>query len=367
MQNKSAVLKTASISLISYSHNDNNLLVDSLRQICSWSILPKEIILVDDASDTPFVLPELVSPIPIKILRSPVNLGYTKAKAMGLNAANCKFILSLDADTRLTPNWLELCLPRAAETDIGMVGGPVIPRCGEHLFGKYMALTYSINTGVKGPVKFISGAAWLMKRAVWQAVDGFGDYSDRAGEDDALCKKLLSHDYRLWLEEKALAYEVRPMNRLNMVARGWQWHGISIKRAIESGSSLEEAINVLLYSMRIRTEKSRQADPRFLYYDLLYLSNGLMDLLKDQPVMNALGAELNKMLAPYPLLNQALSNDLAALGHNHPKNQTAILSTKNDSKLNLPRALAFAFDDNILNTLNCNIDEILEDVPSCRA
>ena len=401
---KSSVTKTINLSLVSYTHNDNALLSASLEQIASWSLKPKEIILVDDASATPFVPPTIAGLPPVTLLRTPKNLGYCGAKALGLNHAKGRFILSLDADIRLCPNWLEICLQRINNSEtgpqahsikgpsigpnigpnigpaidpaigpsigpsIGMISGPIIPKCGNHLFARYMELTYSLNLGIKGPVKFIPGASWLMPRKVWEDVGGYEGYAHSAGEDDFLCKNLLKKGYTLWVEDEALAYEVRPMRRLDMVRRAWKWHGIAIKRAILEGRSIVEAINVLLYSVKLRTEKSAKADPRFLYYDLLYLTYGLNDLLLGIPQAANLWASFQTWLTPYPMLASGLVKDLMDLGYPDaeknlmPNHKIKINNAKNYAGLDIAKALAFAFDETILNTLNNSMNEITVDI-----
>ena len=378
---KSSITKTINLSLVSYTHNDNGLLSESLKQIANWSVKPKEIILVDDSSTTPFNPPAISGLPALILLRTPQKLGYTGAKALGLNRASCRFILSLDADIRLIPQWLKICLQKINQPKIGMISGPIIPKCGEHLFARYMELTYSLNLGVNGRVKFIPGAAWLMRREVWQNVGGYEGYACAAGEDDFLCKNLIAQGYSLWVENAALAYEVRPMSRLAMVRRAWKWHGIAIKRALLEGRSIVEAVNVLVYSVRLRAEKSSTANPLFLYYDLLYLTYGLADLLLGIPQAASLWASFQTWLAPYPHLNKALVSDILAFGYpemeknllpafapgHSPASQTKQFSQTNakeiqDNGLDIAKALAFAFDETILNTLNSNMDEILVDI-----
>ena len=377
---KSSITKTINLSLVSYTHNDNALLTASLEQIANWSLKPKEIILVDDASTTPFTVPNIASLPPITLLRTEQKQGYRGAKALGLNRASGRFILSLDADIRLSSNWLEICLQKINEPEIGMISGPIIPKCGNHLFARYMELTYSLNFGIKGRVKFIPGASWLMRREVWEDVGGYEGYAYSAGEDDFLCKNLIEKGYTLWVEDQALAYEVRPMRRLDMVRRAWKWHGFAIKTALLEGSCLPEALNVLVYSVSLRAEKSLKADPRFLYYDLLYLTYALNDLLTGIPQASNLWASFQTWLAPYPKLAAGLVNDLHELGYPDaeknllPKNKPEINIPKSDvskdaakgvdnnTGFDIAKTLAFGFDETILNTLNINMDEIVVDI-----
>ena len=43
--------------MVTYTHNDAQLLNGLLREVSRWSIAPSHIFVIDDASDTPYVLP----------------------------------------------------------------------------------------------------------------------------------------------------------------------------------------------------------------------------------------------------------------------------------------------------------------------
>ncbi len=329
--------KIINLSLVTYSRNDHDLVRASLTDVLNWSLLPKEIIVVDDCSSVPLCtadLPALPSLPPVQILRNPKHFGFTGSKSLGLNSAAGRFILSLDADIRLTPQWLALSLKNASRPDIGLLSGPIVPRCGNHLLGRYMSLTYNMNLNAQGEVNFLPGAAWLMRKEVWQSLKGVDDYQMEAGVDDFFCHKLKANGYKLWLQKEAQAFEVRPTSRLAMVRRGWKWQGASFKRELATKPTdlvaLTEAANVLLYSMRSRLARSKQANPRFLYYDLLYLLHALFDLL-EQPaspqklatspnsgttsIKATLTHSLTAWLSSYPALLTALFSDLNQLGH----------------------------------------------------
>ena len=366
MQKKThSPLTAVNLSLVSYTHNDNGLLAGSLAEVPGWSIRPKEIILVDDASATPFEVPDVPGLPPVTLLRTPRNLGYTGAKGLGMNKASCRFILSLDADTRIAPDWLALCIPRVVEPRIGMVSGPIFPRCGTHLLARYIGYSFRFNTDSKGWAEFLPGQVWLMRREVWHDVGGFAGYEDRAGEDVYLCAELRRRGYILWVEERAMACEVRPMKRLGMIRRGWSWQRPSIIRAMERGSSLLEGVNVLVYSMRERMLTAVRTDPRMLYYDLLYLLNGLFDLLPGLGSGAPLWASFRVWLAPYPGMAGALIRDVTDLGH--PDAGEKLLwrgreSVRIEPGGDIAQVLDFAFDKASMSAIETGLDEILFDL-----
>ncbi len=364
--NAHSPLKSVSVSLVCFTRNDHALLQQSLTGLPDWSLLPREIIVVDDASEEPYAPPPalLQQPgfPPLRVLRTPRKLGYAGAKNFGLHTAASRFILSMDADITLSPRWLERCLPPASRPEIGLVSGPIIAACGQHLFGRYMALTYSFNTETAGKVKFIPGAVWLMRRELWQELGGYDRYQGDAGEDDYLCKQLAGLGRCLWIEPKAEAFEIRPMDRLHMVRRGWKWHGASVYQALAAGHSLEEAVNVLLYSLRPRMLRSKQANPLFLYYDLLYWAYALFDLSRNAArtaPLSPLLAAFHPWLAHFPGLAGALAADLTDLGFSEA---SGFILKETPLSLrpvpDLAGIMSFAFDQSVLNALEMNLDAI---------
>lgn len=98
--------------------------------------------------DEKFISPEIEALPEIKVIISPSSLGYAKAKNLGLNQAKSRFIMSTDSDIPPVSNWLEICLTEAAKPETSMMGGPVIHRCGSHLFGKDIWLQTLRNWGI---------------------------------------------------------------------------------------------------------------------------------------------------------------------------------------------------------------------------
>ncbi len=85
----------AGLSLVGFTHNDNELLTEALMEASNWSVIPQKNYCGVDASDEKFISPEIKALPEIKAIRSPSNLGYAKAKNLGLNQAKSRFIMCL--------------------------------------------------------------------------------------------------------------------------------------------------------------------------------------------------------------------------------------------------------------------------------
>ncbi len=326
-------MRTVSVTLVTYTYDDHELVRGLLSSATGWTAMPSAIVVIDDGSAEPFTpdLPEEVAERlpPIEVVRVPENRGNTHARALGAARAATRFILSVDADIRFPAHWLAVCLPAAARPGVGMAGTAIRPRTGDDLLSRYLELTYTLNRGASGSVPFLPGGAWLARRDAFEAVGGFSGYEERYGQDAYLSRRLRENGYLLWAVDGVEAFEVRRIGRLQMVRRGWRWQGHHMKAALDEGRPLDEVLNVVLYSMRERMLRSRAADPRLLYFDLLYALHALLDTVAHASARTegqagqtggdgaraTLRHAAAAFLAPWPQLCTALCADLAELGH----------------------------------------------------
>ncbi|UZP66204.1 glycosyltransferase [Desulfovibrio mangrovi] len=307
------------VTLVTYTCNDASHTRALLESVATWTVWPRRVIVVDDGSDVPFVTDWNL--LPVTILRHPENRGRTEAKRTGLSAAESRFILSMDNDVRLSPDWLRTCLPMAARPEVGIASTPLRHASGDSPAARYTAHAYSLQLGVSGDVSFVSGGVWLLRSEIWRNVGGFGDYQEQYGEDARFCERLRAAGYRLVLTTETEACEVRLLPRHVIVKRGWRWHGYHIKVALDAGHPLDEACNVLLHTMRERMARSVAADRLFLYFDLLYLVYGMTDLFRHAAqtrpeagaYTNAPLAAALVLLEDCPALRGLLCEDLGCL------------------------------------------------------
>ena len=306
-------------------------------------------------------------PLPeVRVLRNATAMGNTATRSRGVTAATSRFVLAVDADIRLPAQWLQSLLPVIARPEIGMAATPIRPSLGTSPLGRYMALTYTLNAGARGSVGFLPGGVWIIRREVWQAVGGFAGYASPWGQDAFLSARLLDAGYQLWVEAEPVAAEVRPITRLQMVRRGWRWHGHHMKKALDGGRPLEEACNVLLHTHRERVTRTRAADPALLYFDLLYLLHALADMARHKQSKGAtrafgMGAQL--LLQDHPAIAAALSADLTAL--QAPLPDMAAPPASEEATEGAPRdvqaLLASVYTVADLDTMTANLPALLQD------
>ncbi|WP_321901314.1 glycosyltransferase family 2 protein [Paraburkholderia tropica] len=99
------------VSVIIPHYNSVDLLWMAIESISTQTVIPHEIIVVDDASGMSFDLPSHCGDdIALHLIRETVNRGAAWCRNRGIEAATGDLIAFLDADDRWLPDKLERCL-----------------------------------------------------------------------------------------------------------------------------------------------------------------------------------------------------------------------------------------------------------------
>jgi glycosyltransferase involved in cell wall biosynthesis len=111
------------VSVIIPHYNSLDLLWVAIDSISSQTVVPREIIVIDDASGLHFELPSHCGDsIALRLIRETVNRGAAWCRNRGIEAATGELIAFLDADDRWLPNKLERCIvefgPKPLENEV---------------------------------------------------------------------------------------------------------------------------------------------------------------------------------------------------------------------------------------------------------
>ncbi|MCP3709201.1 glycosyltransferase [Paraburkholderia sp. CNPSo 3274] len=99
------------VSVIIPHYNSLDLLWVAIESIYSQTVVPREIIVIDDASGAHFELPSRCGDdIVLRLIRESENHGAAWCRNRGIEEATGDLIAFLDADDRWLPNKLERCL-----------------------------------------------------------------------------------------------------------------------------------------------------------------------------------------------------------------------------------------------------------------
>ena len=316
-------------SVVSYTFNDAPLLHGLLAEIPGWTRRPDEVVIVDDGSSQPFRLETPAREVPIRIVRNETNQGFTLTKHRGITSAQHEWILSLDCDSRVSPNYLEVCQDMLRQdAALGMVAGASRYDSGTDAMSRYQTLFGdNYHAGVHGLVDFIPGHAFALRRAAWDDAGGFGSHSRRVCEDHALCANLRRAGYGLFIHKGIFVRQIRKISRHAHCKRLWNWLREAIFAGLRANSPLEAQLAALFIPPLLQRLPiiSRANDPDLLYPELLCLASHCLHALREAHVR---GPELHDGRATpenfcaalfsrtqgYARLHALLRMDLAQLG-----------------------------------------------------
>ncbi|HWA07628.1 MAG TPA: glycosyltransferase [Ignavibacteria bacterium] len=222
------------ISVIIVNYNVKELLEQCINSIFSASTkLDVEVIIVDNNSfdgSVQYIKEKFPGNPRLKIIESPVNMGFAKANNLGAREAEGEYLLILNPDTILQEDTLDKSLEfYKSVKDIGALTCKLILPNGKldlacrrsfptpsvavyrilglsrifpksKLFGKYN-LTY-LDENETYEVDAIVGAYMLIKKDVYEKVKGFDEDYFMYGEDLDLCFRIKKAGYRIFYYPK---------------------------------------------------------------------------------------------------------------------------------------------------------------------
>ena len=115
------------VSVVIVNYNGRNFLPDCLGALMKQTYSPFEVILVDNASRDGSVefIRERFPLVKVSVQES--NLGFAGGSNAGIREAHGEFILTLNNDTRVSPDFIEeLVLPMERDPRVGMCGSKMV-------------------------------------------------------------------------------------------------------------------------------------------------------------------------------------------------------------------------------------------------
>lgn len=183
----------------------------SIRQHTSQ---PYELIVVDNASDDGS-LEYLQSLSDITLIANNKNQGYSRGNNQGIQAASGDFVLLLNNDVIVTPNWLNLLINHFNHCpELGVLGPRTNQISGiQKLNCQYQAwdiaainsMASQRQSNFSGQLTFhfrVAGFCMMLSRAVVEQVGGLDErFGTGNYEDDDLCKRAIQAGFKVGIAE----------------------------------------------------------------------------------------------------------------------------------------------------------------------
>ena len=177
-----------------------------------------DVILVDDASTDETIYAALVVSGAIQLIRNSRNVGFLHSVAAATRVARGDALLLLNNDTVVQDGWLdELTETLRLDPSIGIVGSKLLfpngrlQEAGGIIWSDGSGHNYGRNDDPANPrycfmrdVDYVSGAALLIRRSVFEAVGGFSEeFAPGYYEDTDLCFKVRAAGQRVVVQPRS--------------------------------------------------------------------------------------------------------------------------------------------------------------------
>jgi len=196
------------LSIVILSYNTKDLTLSCLKSV--FSQYEKELennefeIIVVDNSSTDSSVQEIIKLKPgipnLNLIQSKENLGFGKGCNLGVKSAKGKYLLFLNSDTRvLDKGFLKMINFLEKHPQVGILGGKLRnvdgslqPSVGKfynlsNLFLMLLGMDRRKSPGETIKVDWVSGAALMMVKDVFEKIKGFDEHFFMYVEDMELC------------------------------------------------------------------------------------------------------------------------------------------------------------------------------------
>lgn len=239
-------------SIIIVNYNSGGVLARCIKSLVETNLTNLEIVVVDNAS-TDGSLEDIRNFFPqVRWIISPKNLGFGGACNLGARAGKEKYLAFLNPDTVVTPGWLD-ALIAALEDDpkTGLVTPKIlllptpdrINTCGNDVHISGLTLCRGMGStqnefNQKEPVEAVSGAAFVIRRKLFEQLGGFDESFFLYMEDTDLSWRArlagwqilyvplsrIYHDYKLCFGPRKIFYQ--ECNRYSMLLKCLHWRSL---------------------------------------------------------------------------------------------------------------------------------------------
>ena len=220
------------VSIIVPAYNEGPVIESSIASLLELRYPYYEIVAVDDGStdDTYQRLQKLEGNhygVKVSVYRKE-NSGKADTLNYGIRRSSGPIIVSMDSDSRLSPEALRYAVRHFRDPYVGAIAGNVKVINRHNIWTKLQALEYieGLNIvrraqGYFRTVNVIPGPFGIFRRSVIERVGGYD--SDTFAEDFDLTVKILADGWKIHYEPMAIAYTEAPEALLDIIKQRYRW------------------------------------------------------------------------------------------------------------------------------------------------
>lgn len=190
------------ISVVVPVFNSEGIIGRTIEALLGQSLLPREIIIVDDGSTDNTA--KIVKKYPVKYLYQK-NAGPAAARNNGWKHAHGDIVAFTDSDCIPDKNWLKNLVEPFKELEVGAVGGAYKTANPEKFLARLIGMEIEYRYTRMGKYINAHGSYNLaVRKQVLEEVNGFcEDYPVPTAEDFDLCFKIVEKGYKIAFVKKA--------------------------------------------------------------------------------------------------------------------------------------------------------------------
>ncbi len=220
------------VSILVPCYNEEKVLRASLESLMKQTYPRYEILVIDDgSSDDTYLMAKNMEfnhgEVRLKAYTK-ANGGKANALNFGIEKARGELFLAVDADSKLSPESLDLMVEYFQDEKIAAVAGSVYVTNTDNLWTKLQALEYiqGLNLVRNGQaffklVNIIPGPIGMFRK---EAVQKIGCYKDDTfAEDCDLTLRLIEAGYKIDYEIDAISYTEAPESLLDLLKQRYRW------------------------------------------------------------------------------------------------------------------------------------------------
>jgi cellulose synthase/poly-beta-1,6-N-acetylglucosamine synthase-like glycosyltransferase len=208
--------KKTDLTVIVPAYNEAESIADSIRSLQRQTVVPLEIIVVDDCSTD--ATAEVAAGLGVTVMRPAQNTGSKAgAQTFALDSVGTEMVMALDADTTLAPDGIEILLTAFDDPEVSAACGSVHPRHVGNLWERGRHVEYMLAFSFFKRVQehygkpLISSGCFSVYRT--EELRAIGGWSTRTvAEDMDLTWTFYEAGKKVRFLPEALSYPIEPHN-----------------------------------------------------------------------------------------------------------------------------------------------------------